>query len=295
MQLTPRYHGPPPLSVDVPVADLPVLMMRQRRRLAHLIGTLADEQWAAGSRCGGWSVQDVIAHLNGVNRFWALSIRSGLAGEPTRFLASFDPVATPEQMVDAMRTLGPAEVLAGYGESLDDLEDALDGVDEPSWSKLAEAPPGHVTIRTLVFHALWDGWIHERDIVLPLGLPAVEEPDEIVATLLYAAILGPALMVAAGPARTGTLVVETENPTVSFVVDVGETVVARPLEPGEGGGSGGGSGTNDVGVDSDASVLKGQAVTLAEALSLRGPFDYEVTGESRWMVDGLAEYFAPTA
>ncbi|MGH9134102.1 MAG: hypothetical protein ACRDZZ_09210, partial [Ilumatobacteraceae bacterium] len=49
-------------------------------------------------------------------------------------------------------------------------------------------------IAHLVTTNQWDAWIHERDIVLPLGRTPVEEVDEITACLTYGASLrGPAV------------------------------------------------------------------------------------------------------
>jgi uncharacterized protein (TIGR03083 family) len=279
MQLTPRYDGRPALSVEVPVPDPSVPLLRQRRRLAHTMGTLATEKWGTASRCSGWSVQDVIAHLIGTNRFWALSIRSGLAGAPTRYLAAFDPVATPQLMVEQMRALSPAAVLNDFAESNEDLAAALEGIDADSWSHLAEAPPGYVALRTLALHALWDAWVHERDIVIPLALNPVEEVDEVTDCLLYVAILGPAFFVTSGAAQAGTLAIHSENPEVHFVVDVTTTVVARkPVQ-------------DDVG----APRLCGTAVELIEGLSLRIPLRHHLTAGDRWLVSGLADAFKQSA
>ena len=35
----------------------------------------------------------------------------------------------------------------------------------------------------VLHHALWDAWIHERDVLLPLGVSPTEEPDEVAALL----------------------------------------------------------------------------------------------------------------
>lgn len=279
MQLTPRYDGPPVLRVEVPLADLSVPLLRQRRRMADILGALEAEDWTVPSRCNGWSVQDVIAHLIGTNRFWALSIRSALAGAPTRLLAAFDPVATPQLMVEPMRALSPAAVLDEFVETLDDLADAVGDLDPISWPRLAEAPPGHVALSAVVLHALWDAWVHERDIVLPLGLSPVEEADEVTACLLYAAALGPTLLAAGGSARSGTLAVHADSPTVRFVVDAGATVVAR--EPAAG--------------DADAPRLSGRAVELIEGLSFRTPLRHDLAANDRWLLGGLAEVFDRTA
>ncbi len=278
MQLAPRYDGRPPLSVEVQFPDPSVPLLRQRRRLADILDALELEQWTVASRCSGWSVHDVVSHLVGVNRFWALSVRSARAGNPTRLLVGFDPVATPRLMVEPMHDLASAAVLDDFIASVDDLADALDGVDDGSWSLLAEAPPGHIALRAVALHALWDGWVHERDIVLPLGLTPVEQDDEVTASLLYAAVLGPALLAAVGVTRSGTLAVHAEHPTVRFVIDAGETVVVRQPGP----------------ADADVPRLEGPAVEMVEGLSRRIPLRHELSADNRWLVEGLAEVFDPT-
>ena len=85
------------------------------------------------------------------------------------------------------------------------------GMDEADWSIIGEAPPGHVPLRAVALHALWDSWIHERDILLPLGIGAVEEADEIASCLGYVAALSPAFAISQGSTRLGSIVVETTS------------------------------------------------------------------------------------
>jgi len=279
VQLTPRYDGPPVLRIEGPTPDPAELLLRQRRRLADRLAGLDAEGWATPSRCDAWSVRDVVAHLVDVDRFWTFSIGAGRGGEPTRFLATFDPVATPPQLVDAMADVDPAELLGRFGEGIGGLAAALDGLDSDDWEALAEAPPGHIPIRALALHALWDGWIHERDIVLPLGLDPVEDDDEVRGCLLYAAALGPAFMACGGSERTGTLVIEANAPATWVVVDVGPEVVA----------SLGGT------VPTGAVVVHGPAVDLVEALSLRAPLPDTLADDDAWLLAGLATVFDATA
>ncbi len=274
MQISPRYDGPAILRIEAPLGDPSVPLVRQRRRLADALATLGDDQWTAPTRCEGWSVQDVVMHLVTVNQFWALSIAAGLAGEPTRFLTAFDPVATPAQMVDDMRDLTPAEALARYVETADQLAAAVDGLDDEAWATLAEAPPGHIAIRAVALHALWDAWIHERDIVLPLGLSPTVEPDEVAGSLLYATALGPAFYASTGSTRQGRLGVVATDPDLSFVVEAGTSVVVV-AGPAAG----------------DAPCLEGDAVTLVEGLSFRGPLEHDLVDDDRWLLGGLAEVF----
>ncbi|MGD0391189.1 MAG: maleylpyruvate isomerase N-terminal domain-containing protein [Acidimicrobiales bacterium] len=272
MQVTPRYGGKSLLTFDVPVDDPSVPTLRQRRRLASFLAGLDDHQWSTPSRCREWAVRDVIAHLVTTNRFWTYSISSGLAGEPTRFLTGFDPVSTPASMVAAMSEQSPAELLVQFDESNQALADAIGDLDADSWTAVAEAPPGHLPVPAVVLHALWDSWVHERDIVLPLGVDLVLEQDEVTACLLYAAAVGPIFLAAQGSTRTGTLAVEATD-VPHFVVDVGPEVHVR-------------TGPAPVGT----TVLAGSAVDLIEALSYRAaPVD--VPPSDRWMTEGLGLVF----
>lgn len=281
MQLTPRYSdsGPPVIDVAAVVGDPFTPLVRQGARLVHELADLSVEQWLTPSRCAGWTVQDVAEHLAGVNAFWALTVEAGLRDEPTRFLANFDPVAVPAALVDAARGSPPSATLDRLTTSTAALASLLSALADTDWSKLAEAPPGHITIGALAAHALWDSWIHERDVLLPLSLPPVVEPDEVVMALAYVAALGPALQCAAGSTAKGSLGVVGHDPEVRLTVDVGTEVAVRPGL-----------------ASSVTATIEGSAVELLEALSLRMPMPSApasaLPDESRWLLGGLDEAFA---
>jgi uncharacterized protein (TIGR03083 family) len=273
MRISPRYDGPPLVQLAPPPGDPSVPLLRQRRRLGESLRALDDEQWAAPSRCERWSVRDVVAHLVSVDQYWALSIGAGLAGTPTRFLEGFDPAATPAQLVDGMND-APSEVLARFVDGVDRLAEVVTGLDRAQWALPAESPPGHVPLHALVRHALWDAWVHERDVMLPLGLAPVEEPDEIALSLEYVAALSPAFLAMFGSSRPGTLVVDGTDPDTHVVVELGTEVVVH-----------------DGDATDDALRLAGPSVALVEALSARAPFPCEVDDGGRWMLSGLTTVF----
>jgi uncharacterized protein (TIGR03083 family) len=281
MQISPLYGDNPVITLDGPADDQRATVIRQRRRMETALASITDEQWRTPSRCEGWSVQDVVAHLVDTNGFWGASISAALAGTPTRLLEGFDPKATPAALVDAARQATPAETLARFVASNAVLFDLIEALDETGWSTIAEAPPGHLPIRLVAHHALWDGWVHERDVLLPLGVRPDEEPDEVAACLRYVAALAPAFAVMLDTAASGVLVVEATNPDLRIVVDVGTavTVYDDPAAAAAG----------DV-------VLRGDAVDLLEALSVRKPLGGQVPEEHRWLLAGLADVFeeAPT-
>ena len=239
-----------------------------------MLADLSADEWRSASRCDGWTVQDVVAHLVGVNAFWEASVSAGLAGTPTRVLAAFDPAAHPPMMVEPMRLLTPHEVLDQFVASNDGFLGAVATLDDGGWSTLAESPVGHVSIRLLAHHALWDSWVHERDIAVPLGLTPAREPDEIGSCLRYAAAVGPALSIGDSQRPARELAVLATDPDVPFTLEVGESVAVRHDFP-----------------PAHAPCLRGAAVELIEALSIRAPLPAGTPGEWRRLLQGLARTF----
>jgi len=272
MQLNPRYEGPPVLRLE-PAGDPSPALFRQRRRLADTLATFDADGWAAPSRCAGWSTRDVVSHLVTTNGFWAASMAAGRSGAPTRFLPGFDPVTTPAQLVRAASPLSSSELLANFVATTDAIEQVLADMDNGDWEAMAEAPPGHLALSAVAFHALWDSWVHERDICLPLGLDVVEEPDEVAGSLRYAAALGPALLATSGSTRIGAFAVRATEPDVSVVIEVGPSVVVHDGEAVDG-----------------LPTVAGKAVDLTEAFSCRLPTPL-VPEADQWMVNGLGVAF----
>jgi uncharacterized protein (TIGR03083 family) len=272
--VSPRYDGPPIISIGGALDDQLAPVSRQRRRLQAMLVDLSPEQWSSASRCEGWTVQDVVAHIVGVNAFWNLSVLSGLAGKPTRYLSGFDPKETPALMVAQMRELTPDDVLGQLVGSNDAFLGVLSNLDDDDWAMLAEAPPGHLPIRLVANHALWDCWIHERDIAIPLGLSQPVERDEICSCLGYVCALSPALAIGTGVHINGEFAVRASDPAFSCVLDIGETVAVR-----------------DVVAPRAAPCLQGDAVALVEALSLRVPLPPSAPAEWLRVLEGLATAF----
>lgn len=273
MQLRPRYDAEPILIID-DVADPSAALLRQRRRLLATLESLTDEQWATQSRCEEWTTQGVVTHLASTDQFWGISFSAGLRGEPTKFLGTFDPVASPAKMVRDNASLTPAEVLDRYRTAFDGFASVVSGVAAEQWTTtLAEAPPGHLSLAATALHALWDAWIHERDIAIPLGLPVTEDDEEMELILRYAVGLSPSFHASIGAERTGVLAVEATDPDLSLLVHAGTSVrVAN-------------------GSDASAPRLQGRTVDLIEGLSYRAPLVHDLGDADRWWLQGLAEVF----
>ena len=271
MLLQPRYGSDPVVVLDGSPGDIAVPSIRQRERLLSFLKTLSNEQWNAPSRCEGWTVRDCMVHLESTNTFWEMSIRAGLAGTPTKFLASFDPAASPAAMV-AVSELSPSDLIDKVHTSAQSLNELLASLHGQDWEVLAEAPPGHITVSAVAHHALWDSWVHERYDLLPLGINVAEEPDEIEACLRYASALAVSFAVHADGGTTATFSVEVAKPAVSFDVTMGNVVAITTGAP-------------------SALVAAGDAIELLEAVSRRVHYGNNTPESIQRAFDGLARAF----
>jgi hypothetical protein len=102
-----------------------------------------------------------------------------------------------------------------------------------------------------------------------LGLSQDREPDELVACLRFVAALGPAIALQYEPKGAATLEVIACDPSTRFTVRVGDVRVSEHES------------------SSSSVVLRGDAVELIEALSVRVPFPHEIDGSEAWLVNGL--------
>ena len=138
----------------------------QRARVVELGRGLSAEEWRAPSRCTEWNVHEVVRHLVDVKG----RIPSVLRGEPTGD-TEFDPNTTPKRWLEETAGLTPAD-------TCDELERTtatqVQAIEEFARSGADRCIPGaygdlHWTM--FVLHVFWDSWLHERDVVLPLGRP----------------------------------------------------------------------------------------------------------------------------
>lgn len=265
MILTPRYEGPIIVAMDGESGDQLEPFRRQRLRMSADLAELTEDEWAAPSRCDQWSVRDVVSHLATTDSFWRASILAGISGSPTRFLAGFDPVATPAALVAASSELTSQQVLDSFVSTTGSLIEVLSALSEQDWTAIAESPAGHVPVRVLVQHGLWDGWIHERDVAVPLGRMTAIEPDELRSCLRFAAALGPVLGIGLANSPKGLYAVEATDPDTRFMVEVADVVTVTNQRDGS------------IGVP----CLRGDTVALIEGLSLRAPMPDGVPVE--WM------------
>lgn len=180
-----HYDHVLPLARAGDVGELVEVWDRHRARFLEQLGRLDDEQWQTTSRCDAWTVRDVVLHLITVDSFWVITLGQAQLGTATRFLESFDPSGTPETLIDSMRVEPDRWVLERFAEGSDALRSVVHAFDAGGWGAIAESPMGHVPAHLALAHGYWDSWLHERDVLVPLGLAPEPEPDELLVALDY--------------------------------------------------------------------------------------------------------------
>jgi uncharacterized protein (TIGR03083 family) len=125
-----------------------------------LIGSLSEAEWRAQSLCPDWTVRDVVNHVTSIE-----AVMTGWLPEdnstPWPFEKATDFLREADVDGDAYLELIRA-VYDGRRRDLAALSDA--DLDRPSWT-----PVGPGTYGRFLEIRVFDFWVHERDITVPLG------------------------------------------------------------------------------------------------------------------------------
>jgi uncharacterized protein (TIGR03083 family) len=153
---------------------------------AALIDGLDTDAWRTPTRCTGWEVRDVAAHVVGL-------AADSLSGAPG--------VRTPDDHAAALRVHTPAELATRLRESRAIFASFFDGLDDAAWDGASPVP--EMSLARGVLGLAFDTHVHADDVRAALGRP----PDRgtglaaAVAFLAYALTVdgwGPATLVLDG-------------------------------------------------------------------------------------------------
>jgi uncharacterized protein (TIGR03083 family) len=172
------------IRVDLDPTSALAAYARHRRRFAAEMQSLDDTQLAAQSRCSKWSVADVLRHGCDVDS-WMQAIWGG--GRPP--FKDFDPLVTPHEFVEAGRAISDREVRDRYAESAEAMAAEVRNSGPERWGSKSISPVGFVPWWLSALHVFYDSWVHERDVLLPLGVDVPVEADESLPVLSYSLAL----------------------------------------------------------------------------------------------------------
>jgi uncharacterized protein (TIGR03083 family) len=144
----------------------------------ELVGSLDSQAWATPTRCAGWDVADVAAHVIG-------SMTDVVSG---RLDGLGSPEATAREVAERKgRT--PGELADELANARKQTAEMLTLFDDATWE--APAPGGYDGTLGQGVEALWyDAWAHADDIRAALGQPSVRGPGMRAALHHIAEVLG---------------------------------------------------------------------------------------------------------
>ena len=162
-------------------------LLAELRGLRRLVATLTDDEWRQPTRCPGWTVFDVVAHVTGV-----------MADITAGRLEGIDTQPWYDRQVDERRGRPPQALGEELGLVITATEDLMTAIDEAAWN--GPSVPGTAGTLGAGILSLWGGiYIHCEDILAALGRPPQMGPGLQAALVHIAAVLtdrgwGPATM-----------------------------------------------------------------------------------------------------
>jgi uncharacterized protein (TIGR03083 family) len=146
------------------------LLEREWASIAELCATLDAEQWSLPTECPGWSVQDNVSHLIGIENM----LRGGpadpaITSRPAHVRNDFGEFN--EAAVAARRGRSGSDVLREFRELAAERVAALRALPPEKWEEIGPTPTGQDTYRHFMRMRTFDSWVHEQDIRRAVGKP----------------------------------------------------------------------------------------------------------------------------
>jgi uncharacterized protein (TIGR03083 family) len=158
------------------------------RSCFHSIGSLIDgltaEQWRAQSLCPAWSSHGVVVHI--------VAIESVLLD--WRPESGENPFVAMPAHVQELSAMEPKDLVARYHEVAGRRLFALEAMSDAEFDAPSFTPVGQATYGRFMAIRVFDLWVHERDITVPLrlrtndgGIAAEMSLDEVQGSIGYIA------------------------------------------------------------------------------------------------------------
>lgn len=135
--------------------------------LDDLVDQLDADQWATRSLCPDWTVRDVLVHLGAVEHM--------LLGEPPGSMPDALPFDKVGEWMHSVAALDDREMLALYREVIAGRRDELAAMSDADFELPCMTPVGPATYGRFMDVRVFDFWVHEQDIRVPLGVRGHED------------------------------------------------------------------------------------------------------------------------
>lgn len=240
----------------------------QRRRLLATARALPEADWKHSSRCAAWDARELVLHVLGATD----ACRTTLTGEHSVFGGSFDPNSSPNVFVESRSGEPVATTVDHLGIAIDRASAAIDAA-------RVQTPALHVTAvwgeeidwRLFVTHMFWDAWIHERDLLVPLGREPESVDAEVRLAVAYALHSAAIMLGLLGQRLDITLALDGPGRAQFRATADGTNVkiAVAPLDP--------------------AAPINGETIAVTDAIAGRGEELSAVLDAPADAIDGLAQ------
>ncbi len=126
-----------------------------------LAADLSDDEWGEPSLCPGWDVRACMAHVVGVD--------DALIGWWPRSQDDPPPFGKVADFAREAAGLTPADFVARVAQTHAGRRAELTGLTDDQWHQPCTTPVGPGTYGRFMEIRVFDYWVHERDIAIPLG------------------------------------------------------------------------------------------------------------------------------
>jgi uncharacterized protein (TIGR03083 family) len=134
--------------------------------LDDLFDGLDGDQWSTPSLCPDWTVRGVLVHLGAIEHM--------LAGEPPGSMAVALPFHKAGEWMQEVAGSSDDEVLSRYRAVIAARRDELAAMSDDDFDLPCMTPVGPATYGRFMDVRVFDFWVHEQDIRVPLGMPGHE-------------------------------------------------------------------------------------------------------------------------
>jgi uncharacterized protein (TIGR03083 family) len=141
--------------------------------LSNLGRQLSEDQWKLPTDCPGWSVQDNLSHLIGVEI--ALSGQAPTTHKSQKFDYIKNAIGEHnENEIDVRRSSSGAKVLEEWNRVASDRIAQLRNADDAYFETPMMMPTGPGTLGDFLNIRILDCWVHEQDMRRATGIPGNE-------------------------------------------------------------------------------------------------------------------------
>lgn len=134
--------------------------------LDDVFDQLTDDQWSTQSLCPDWTVRGVMVHLGAVEYM--------LLGEPPGSMPDSLPFEKVGEWMQQVATLSDRDTLGRYREVVDGRREELAAMSDAEFDRPCMTPVGPGTYGRFMDVRVFDFWVHEQDVRVPLDLPGHE-------------------------------------------------------------------------------------------------------------------------